>query len=107
MYAGKPSEIFPRVFSIGRGKRAARKTGRAQPFEFVSPLHQKRHALRSKGIKTMEELNVKDLPLVELDVPNGVDAETHVAQFLGTQPAAHEDMPADADVDATVFIKLK
>lgn len=55
----------------------------------------------------MKELNIKNLPLMELDVPNGVDAETCVEQFLGTLPTAHEDMPDEADVDATAFIKLK
>ena len=47
------------------------------------------------------------LSLMELAVPNGVDAETCVEQFLGTLPTAHEDMPDEADVDATAFIKLK
>ena len=96
------------VFSqaVGGKEPREKRVGRS-PSSLSRPLSLKQQALWSKGIKAMKELNIKNLPLMELDGPNGVDAETCVEQFLGTLPTAHEDMPDEADVDATAFIKLK
>lgn len=55
----------------------------------------------------MKELDLKSLPLMEFDVPKGESAENCLEGYLGTRASAHEDMPADEDVDGTVFIKLK
>lgn len=55
----------------------------------------------------MNEPNTRDLPLVELELPQGESAEGYLEGYLGTQRTDISDMPADEDVDATVFVKLK
>lgn len=44
---------------------------------------------------------------VTLDVPSGERAEDYFEKFFGSAPTPHEEMPDDADVDATYVVKLK
>lgn len=45
-------------------------------------------------------------PVVNLEVPKGENVENFIENYFGAVPTPPQDMPADADVDATVLIKL-
>lgn len=46
-------------------------------------------------------------PVVTLTVPKGENVENFIENYFGAVPTAPQDMPSDADVEATVLIKLK
>ncbi len=55
----------------------------------------------------IKELDLKNMPFVTLDVPSGERPDTYLAEYLGALPTPSNEMPSDADVEATVFIRLK
>ncbi len=55
----------------------------------------------------INELDKKNLPLVTLKVPNGERPDTHLESYFGVLPTPADEMPLDADVEATVFIDFE
>lgn len=55
----------------------------------------------------INELDKKNLPLVTLKVPNGERPDTHLEGYFGALPTPADEMPSDADVEATVFIDFE
>lgn len=54
----------------------------------------------------IEEIDNRKLPVAELKITDGEDPQTFFENYFGMRPTSAAEMPADNDVEATVFIKL-
>ena len=55
----------------------------------------------------INEINKNSLPLVTLEIPKGERPDTYLEGYFGALPTPTSEMPSEADVEATVFIKLE
>lgn len=54
----------------------------------------------------VKEPEIIDLPIALFTVSDGESVEDFLQAFMGTGATAHGDMPDDADVESTVFVKF-
>lgn len=56
---------------------------------------------------TEEQMRREVVPEVAFDVPQGVSPVEHLQAYFGTAATAHDQMPADVDVENTVVVSFK